>query len=177
MRGVRFVAERVEEKNVEVLQQSLRRRGNLAEVCQVGGAADTESADLRIAVHHGDWHKLCSEQLQRSLELVQFDLGQSTEFVIAGKDVLEHATYYYCRRRLCIERNLSMGSEGQRAQIAEAEDVVGMGVGIPHSLQMLDAFSDRLLPEIRTGIDQHATTVIVHQHRRPRATVMRVRRS
>jgi hypothetical protein len=46
--------------------------------------------------------------------------------------------------------------EAERAEIIQAEDVVGMGMGIEDGVDVSDAEAQRLLAEIRPSVDEDA---------------------
>ena len=56
-----------------------------------------------------------------------------------------------------VERHLLLAvGEAERAKIVEAEDVVGVGVGVEDSVDVADAEAQRLLAEVRAGVDEDA---------------------
>ena len=78
-------------------------------------------------------HRLetCAKQFNRAVDRFQFDLGQSAKFVVGVEDVAEHVAQKLGCRRVGVERQLArLVLETERAQIVDAENVVGVGVGV-----------------------------------------------
>ena len=62
-----------------------------------------------------------------------------------------------CLRR-GIQRNgstLAKDREADRAQVVQAQNVVGVGVGVKDSVHAGEAVLERLFAEVRAGVDDH----------------------
>src|SRR5882724_1431298 len=73
-----------------------------------------------------------------------------------------------------IERNLAFAPEAEQPHVIQAQDMVGMSVRVKNRVKPFDVLANRLLPEIRRGVDEHCVPVVLHQNRRTRAPVMRI---
>src|SRR5579864_4904669 len=73
-----------------------------------------------------------------------------------------------------VEWNLAFTPEAERPYVVQAQNVVSVRVRIKHRVKPLDLFSNRLLAEIRRGVNQHRVAVVFHQHRRAQSPVMRI---
>src|SRR5581483_1845470 len=105
--------------------------------------------------------------------LLELDLGQPAVLVIVVKNVAEDAAQRSQRFRMGVERNVA-GAEAERAQVVEAQDVIGVAVGVEHGVERADAFADGLLAEVGRGVDEHGVAIELHQHRGTRAPVARI---
>ena len=63
MAEVRFVAKRVEDEDVQVLEERQAFIGNIAHVGEIGSVAETVTGNLLATVGDGDLPKLCSEDI------------------------------------------------------------------------------------------------------------------
>src|ERR1700722_4224989 len=107
---------------------------------------------------------------------MQFHLWQSTKHMSWFKDVLKHIAQKVAGMRGGVKRHLAWLMQiRQRTQIVDAEDVIGVSMGIEHGIELLDIFAQRLLAKIRSGIDEHVPPGIAEQHRRTSAAVPWIR--
>jgi hypothetical protein len=79
-----------------------------------------------------------------------------------------------CLRR--VNGNLGAMLQIVRADVIEAEDVVGVPVRENDGVETLQIRSEHLLAEIRTGINHYSAARVLQQYRRAQAAVMRVGR-
>ncbi len=86
-------------------------------------------------------------------------------FLAAVEDVLEDALDGGHGLRRGVDRNGALLPEIERAHVVQAHDVVGVGVGEEHRIQMVDARAQRLSAEIRRGVDEHVAPLVAHQDR------------
>src|SRR5580698_9457915 len=92
MSGMRLVTERVQKKNIEVVQLGQRSLGNLAVIGQVGRSAGAKAIDFGFAMDDGDRFESGAEKHQGPVDGLQFHQGQSAEFIVGVEDVTEHGT-------------------------------------------------------------------------------------
>src|SRR5213594_33799 len=76
VRGMWLVAQRVQKKNVEVLELAQRFLRNVAVVREIRGRSKAEAAYFRIAVDQYNPLEHRSKQFQRTLDRSQLDLRQ-----------------------------------------------------------------------------------------------------
>ncbi|MDQ1471987.1 MAG: hypothetical protein QOJ99_3467, partial [Bryobacterales bacterium] len=72
------------------------------------------------------------------------------------------------------QRNVSLLPEIERTDIIQPKNVIGMGVGEDHRVQMLQQRTKRLRPEIGRGIDHNVVPGVLHQNGGSQALVARV---
>src|ERR1700690_411918 len=165
MRWMWRVPQRIQKQDVEILQFRQRSLGDTAVIRQIRSAAKAEAINLSIAVDHRDWLKACPEQLDRSLKRFEFDLSQSTELVVCVENVAERAADEISRFRPRIQRELvGFVPKAERAQIIQAQDVIGVTVSVEDGVQFANVLADGLLTEVRRSIDEHSHATILHQH-------------
>ncbi len=90
------------------------------------------------------------------------------------KDIGESADNYFHRRLCGVDRNLRALHKVERAQIIQAQDVVGVGVGVENGVDMLDAVMECLVAEIRTAIDENSFFAQAKENRRTQPFVPRI---
>src|SRR5580700_6315995 len=89
VRGMRLVAQSVEEEDIEILQVRHRGLGNLAEIGQIGGGAEAISVDLRFSGNHGGGLEDRAEELERARDRFQLEAGKAAKLVVGVEDVAE----------------------------------------------------------------------------------------
>ena len=72
---MRNVPQRVQKKDVEILQ--LRKRGlwDRTMIGQISRAAEAKAINLSVAVNHRDWLEAGAEQIDRTVERLKLDLS------------------------------------------------------------------------------------------------------
>src|SRR2546423_15701321 len=89
MCGMRPMAQRIQEQDVEPVQHLHRCRRNGTVVSQIRSRAHSISVDLRITMHDGYRNKLCTEQVEWAMHLMEHDLRDTAELVIIVEDIAE----------------------------------------------------------------------------------------
>jgi hypothetical protein len=113
--------------------------------------------------------------MDRAIDRTQLQLRQSAVFVIGIEDVAEHFAQESGRVGARVERQPSrLVAVAERAQIVDAENMVGVRVGVKHRIHARDALANRLRIEIGRGIDEHHLARVLEHHRRPGAAVVRI---
>ena len=108
-----------------------------------------------------------AEQIQRSLECFEFDLRQSSEFVVSIENVAERTADEIRRFRPRVQWELAgFVAKTERAQVIKPEDVIGMTVGEKHGVNFPNMFADSLLAEVRSGIDEDWSCLRIPPERR-----------
>src|SRR5579884_3252380 len=123
---MRSMAQRVQEQNVEVFKFRERRFRYLAEVGEIRRRTKAIPDDLRISMQNGYWFELSTEDLQVSIQRVQFNPREPSELVGSRKNVGEDLADALGSARVRIKRNGTLALKCQRSKIVETKDVVGM---------------------------------------------------
>ncbi len=180
---MRRVAQRVQKQDIEVPQLLQRFMRDLAVIGQVGGRSKTETKNRGVAVDHRQRLEARSEQFDRAVDRMKVNLRQSAKLVFGVEDVAEHVAQEFAGSRRGIKRQLiGLVLIRQRAQVVDSEDVVGVGVGVEHGIELGDLFAQRLFTKVRRGVDQDmagivARITVADHHRGTGATVARVWRT
>ena len=85
---------------------------------------------------------------------LQFQPRQPAELVICVENVAKHFADEVGCFGARVQRNLALAVIAQGAQIVDAENVIGMGVGVKHRVDLADSFANRLLAKVGRGVDQ-----------------------
>src|SRR5262245_51875210 len=144
MRRVRFVTQRVNDQKIEVAQflQRLVRyqvaigdeRGSRA------GVAEAKACDFAFAVNDRDRRDSQPAGFKLSFDHVRNELRQTSADVFALEDIREDAPQTPPRALASINRN-GAAPEIDRANVVEAEDVVGVAMGDQQRVEPVDLFA------------------------------------
>src|SRR5260370_27409801 len=91
MRRMWLVTQSVEKQHIQILQL---RQGSLRNVIMVGqirSRPEAKSINLCVAVNHNHRLKPRTEQIQRALDVFQFNMWQSAELIVRVENVAEHS--------------------------------------------------------------------------------------
>ena len=75
-----------------------------------------------------------------------------------------------------INRNRVTGPQGEGSQVIDPVDMIGMGMGIEDAVNLLNTFTQRLLPKISGGVNQDFMTGPLEQHTATGSVIARLRR-
>src|SRR2546426_284657 len=88
--------------------------------------------------------KTRAEQLDRAADRFHLHLRQPAELIVCVENVAEHVADEISGIGTGIKRQLSrLVMETQWPQIVDAQNVVSVGVGIEHGIQLMDLLADR----------------------------------
>ena len=175
MRRVRLMPQCIEKQNVEAFEFMHRGLGNFAVVSEVGGRAEAISVNLALAVNQNDRLEAHAENVDGAVDGTELQQRQPAEFVIRVKNVGEHPAQKRGGFGPSIQgKLLRLVLVTQRPQIINAQDVVGMRMGIEDRVNPSDVFADCLRVKIGSGIDQYDFAVLLDHDRRPGAPVVRI---
>src|SRR5262249_23435553 len=118
--------------------------------------------NFSLAMNDPDRFKTGAKKLHGSVKALHLYPRDPAEFVVRLKDVTEDALHGLRGLFLRIERNLAFSFEADRADIVETQDMVGMGVRVENGVKPRNLFSQGLLTEIRSRIDQDGAAVVLH---------------
>ena len=145
--GVRLAAQRVEDEDVEVLEQRNALVGDVAHVGEVGGGAEAVAGDLLAAVGDGDAPEAGAEEIDaragRGVDAVNLDAGAGGVAVFLAEGVVEDALDVAGGGVVGVDGQVALGVEAERAEVVEAEDVVGVAVGVEDGVDAADVLRGR----------------------------------
>src|SRR2546423_18862 len=176
VRRVRAQAQAVEDERIEAAQHVERAGRNLAQVGGVGEVVEAVGHDGEATVYDLDRR---DEQIGAETELravfdrVRDDLRQAAAEVRRLEDVLEDAADVRPGAPVCVDSQSAV-AEGQGADVLESSDVVGVAVRDEHGVEVLDALTKRLLPEIGRRVNEYRLAVVLDEHGDAQAFVARV---
>src|SRR3974390_417700 len=176
---MRMMAKRVKNQDVEAFELSKGFVGNGAKIREIRSRAEAIGFNRIVTMIYRKRHEHRAKQVDRAGDVPQFDLGKSSVFIVAVEDVLENMPNDLGGRLGCIERNLSAARRARKAEwanVVEAENMVGMTMGIKHGVNTADAPADGLLTKIGRSVDQDGAAVVLHHNRRPQSFVVRIAR-
>lgn len=138
MHGMGRVTKRVEDEMVQAAQQSFGGFRHGAEIGEVGHGADAEALNGERAMLGGDGNDVRAEEFKGSVERMEFDLGKGTFAGLRFENISEGAA------ENC--ESFFRGINGNRgslflvewSNVVEAQDVVGVGVGIQDGVETAD---------------------------------------
>jgi hypothetical protein len=129
--GVGFVAEGVEEEDVEIAEFVHGVFGDLVVIGEVGDLADAVAEDDEEPVVEGDGSDLLAEEFEGfAVEDVNGEAGDGVFPVAIGEDVFEDAADDDEGGLGGVNGDGAALAVVEGAEVVEAEDVVGVGVGI-----------------------------------------------
>jgi hypothetical protein len=178
MRGMRHMTQRVEKQNVETVQLLQRGGRNFAVIGEIGSRSATEAEDWSFSVYYRQRLEARAEKLDRSVDGMQIDERKSSEFIGRFEDVAEHGAKKFAGMWRGIERHPAGSVEKrQRAQVVDSENMVGVGVGVEHGIELSHVFAQRLFAKIGSAVDHHMASVVAEEDRRTGAAVARIGRT
>lgn len=154
--GVRLGAEGVENEDVEVPEERQAGFGDGAHVGEIGGGAEAEAGDLEVAMEDGHALEGDAEDFGGLgiFEWVELNAGAMRVRGVGGEGVVEDVAKDGRGGLVGVEgQEAGLVGEAERAEVVEAEDVVGMGVGVEDGVEVMDALANGLLAEVGAGID------------------------
>ena len=73
-----------------------------------------------------------------------------------------------------VDGQIVLAAEAERAQVVEAQDVVGVAVGVEDGVDAPDFFAQGLRVEVRAGVDEDGVAVVVDADGGACAAVVRI---
>ena len=156
--GVRLVAERVDDEDVEILEHGVGLGRQVGKVGKVGGAAEAVADDGLAAVQDGHVEEAGAEEVERLAgggKRVEGDAGAGWVAVFGTEGVVEDAAEGGGGFGVGVEGDAGGGAEGKGAEVIHAEGVVGVSVGVEHGVNTGDALTEGLGVEVGAGVDQN----------------------
>src|SRR5437899_2919832 len=144
MTGVRLLSQSIENKDVEILKEGQALLRNVAHVSEIGSAAEAVAGDLLLSVGYRDAAEACSKQLDSSarsgIDAMNLDARAGGVAIFLAKGVLEDAFDTVCGFLIGVDRQVVMPTKTERTQIVEAHDVIGVAMGVEHSIDAANSF-------------------------------------
>lgn len=151
---VGFVAEGVEEEDVEILEEFERGVWDVVVVRQIGEFAEAESVNGHGAVEERDGDDGFSKEIEGSAgEGLDSEMGAAGFLFAIGEDVLEDAADDVEGVGAAVDGDVGLLPEIKGADIVEAEDVVGVAVSEENGVEFGDAGAEGLVAEVGGGVD------------------------
>ena len=149
---MRFPAKRVQDQQIEIAEQGLRRGRDIAHVREIGGAAEAVAGDLLASMDHGNALEARAEEIEararRCVKAMQRDTRAGGVAIFRAEGVLEDAFERVCSRRVGKDGDALWQAEAERAEIVKAENMVGVAVGVEHGVHLAKIFAERLRVEV-----------------------------
>src|SRR6516165_6420239 len=158
---MRLVAESVQNKNVQILEQRQGSLGDGAEIGHVGGIAKAEAQDGQVAVQDGYGNQPLSPEVKRAVDKLRVELGDSPIGIRLVKDVLVDAADALHGPAVGVNGNRHVLPEVKDADIIQSEDVVGVLVGEDDGVQPSHPGAQGLLAKVGRGIDDDRPSVVL----------------
>src|SRR5579864_79303 len=148
MGRVWLMSQSIQKKNVESLQPRKRRVRNAAEVGEIGGRTKTVAENFRLAMDHRYGLELRAKKIELPLDRLEFQPRQPAKLIVRVENVAEHIADVLRCFGARIKRNPALVVIAQGAKIVDAEDVVGVTVGVDHGIDLRNLLADRLFAEV-----------------------------
>ncbi len=132
MAGMGFGTESVEDEDIEIAEQGQARFGNAAHIGEIGGRSETEARNLKLAMLNGDALEAGAGDFYALgiFKRTQLDAGAGGIGGSGGEGVIEDTAEDGRGGLVGIEGQVvGFVPEAEGAEVVEAEDVVGMGMG------------------------------------------------
>src|SRR5271169_761626 len=153
---MRFVPQGIEKENVEPFQLMEGRLRDFAVISEIRCVAKAETVDLHLAMNQPYGCELRPKKLHGPVNRPQLELRQAAIFVIGGKDVAEHLAQKGGGIGASIEGQLlRLMTETERAQIVDAQNMIGVRVRVENGIYASDPLANSLAIKIGRGIDEH----------------------
>ena len=108
--------------------------------------------------------KAAPKSSNAALDGLEFDEREASKFVVGLEDVAEHVAQKFAVARRGIERQLTGPvAIGERAQVVDAENVVGVGVRVEDGVELSDVFAQGLFAKVGRGVDENVAVVVGEQ--------------
>src|SRR5512146_548738 len=108
---------------------------------------------------------------------MQFDLGDTPEFVIVLENIFEDAAQDVGSPGVRVKRDLGApgdARETERTEVVETENVVGMPVSVEDGVNAVNTFAQGLRAEVGSGVNKDAMALPLDHDGGAGAAVMRI---
>src|SRR5260370_32313560 len=129
-----------------------------ANVGEVGGGAEAIAGDLLRPVGDGDSVEAGAKQLDSSagggIDAMNLDARAGRVAVFLAKGVFEDTFDAVCSFLIGVDRQVVMPTKAERTQIVEAHHMVGVAMGVEHSVDAANPFAQGLGGEVGACIHE-----------------------
>ena len=176
--GVWLAAEGVEDEDVESAQEAQGVVAEVAHVGEVGGCAEAVAGDLLAAVDDGDAAEAGTEEGDGGagglVDAVEADAGAGGIAVEGAEGVVEDALDGVGGGGVGVEGEGVGVFEAEGAEVVEAEDVVGVRVGVEDGVDAGEVLAECLRVEVGAGVDEDGFVLVLDENGGAGAAVMGV---
>jgi len=178
MRHVRGVLQGVEDEDVQALEHRKTLVGDSADIRAIGDFADSEAEHRHLAVEKRDGDESHAGDLKRPLNIVAQQMRAEDSQLGRGlhEGVSETLVENFEREIVRPHVERAAAQDVKSSHVIEAENVVGVGMGIDDGFDHLDALGDALEAEFGRGVDQDIFAVAREYDRWPGARITRIGR-
>ncbi len=160
MRGVGLVAKAVDDENVDAFDGGADGLGDGGAVAHVGeelaALVREEKAERGDGtVRNREWSNGDASEIERFADDVRLNMDVTGDFVLRVECVGEGALdLVECRRGTVDGEGRALLHFAEAAEVVEAHEVIGVGMGKEDGVEMVETFAQRLLPEIGGRVDE-----------------------
>lgn len=163
----------IDHQGVGPFQIGQFRVGDGLHVGNVGQRTDTVAQDGKLAMHHLERHDIEVTYLKTLMgsDVVQMDGGDAGVLVngeTIGNALMERAATDV------VSVDIDVAETAIGAQVVHPSDMVVVGMGDEHSVNLPERLLQKLLAEVGTAVDKQPGTVGLHQCGTSQPAVMRV---
>ena len=176
MRRVRREPQGVEDQGVEPFEHRPALVGDAGHVGAVREVAEPEAQDAESAVLQADRQHALAQHGERlaGRDPLEPQPGQAADRdVVRGlvEGVGERLADHLLGLRLAIERDRAADRPGEQPGVVQAEEVVGVVMGVEDRVDLADPLAQELEPHLGRGVDQQVPAGKLQQDARPGALV------
>ena len=166
------IPEGVQHEFIETFEQRHGRVRNSAEVGEIGGAPKAEAENFHIAVEQRHRDKRDAEKFNGALHGDQGDAWHGAERRLVIEDVGKHAPDDAKCFFIAVDGQRRALANIERANVVEAENVVGMTVRQQNGVEAVESNTERLLAEVRSGINHNVLAATGDQQGRAQPLIV-----
>jgi len=172
--GMRNIAEGVEDEVIEVLEKGSGGFGEAAEIGEIRGAAEAEAEHVHFAVEERHGNNGNAEKLEGAFDFVQDDAGNGAEGGLGVEDVGEGAANHAEGFLGAVDGHGGALADVEGANIVEALDVIGVGVGEKNGFEAFQTRGEGLGAEIGGGVNDDVLAIAGEEDGGTQALVVRI---
>src|SRR5258707_12259376 len=166
---MRDVAQCVDDQIVQAFEERGRRVRQGTEIGEIGGAAKAKAEHFEVAVQQGDGNNLRAHQLKWAIDDVEVHARDGALRGSVIEDVREGAAKHAKRFFRAVHGQGGFLADVEGANVVEAEDVFGVGVGEQNGVEAIEANTQCLLAKGGRGGDDRVFSAEGQQQRRTHA--------
>jgi hypothetical protein len=157
VRRMRPMPQRIQNENVEIVQQCKRFLRNAIAIREVRKRSKTEAEDRPSPMKDWHWADVQRPHVKGAIDRMQLDLrGAAALFVRRIENVIERPPKIGCGLRIRIGRYRAALHHVEAPHFVETHDVIGVAVREEDGVHTRHAVCQRLLTQIGCGINQNS---------------------